>query len=75
MYRRDLETKVTAVQADDAPDVVRISGVNPDWADYLMDLSDIAEGSKTIESMTVRNEEELFMQFRRSYRLVGMFCE
>src|SRR5699024_11972843 len=40
----DLQTKITtAVQADDAPDVARTSGVNPDWAEYLMDLSDIAE--------------------------------
>lgn len=70
----DLETKVTtAVQADDAPDVVRISGVNPDWADYLMDLSDIAEGSKTIESMTVRNEEGIVHAVPTDLTAVGMF--
>src|SRR5699024_2028757 len=69
----DLETKVTtAVQADDAPDVVRISGVNPDWADYLMDLSDIAEGSRPIESMTVRNEEGIVHAVPTGLTAVGM---
>lgn len=70
----DLETKITtAVQADDAPDVARTSGVNPDWADYLMDLSDISEASKTIESMTVRNEEGIVQAIPTDLTAVGMF--
>jgi alpha-1,4-digalacturonate transport system substrate-binding protein len=70
----DLETKITtAVQADDAPDVARTSGVNPDWADYLMDLSDISETAKTIESMTVRNEEGIVQAIPTDLTAVGMF--
>jgi len=70
----DLETKITtAVQADDAPDVARISGVNPDWSDYLMDLSDIAEESKTIETMTVKNENETVQAIPTDLTAVGMF--
>lgn len=70
----DLETKITtAVQADDGPDVARTSGVNPDWADYLMDLSDILETTKTIESMTVRNEEGIVQAIPTDLTAVGMF--
>ena len=51
----DLTTKISkAVQSNDAPDVARVSGVAPDWADYLVDLSEVATESKTIESMTIK---------------------
>lgn len=70
----DLQTKITsAVQANDAPDVARTSSFNPDWADYLMDLSDIAENSKTIASMTVRNDEGIVQAVPTDLTAVGMF--
>ena len=70
----DLETKITtAVQADDAPDVARTSGVNPDWAEYLMDLSEVAENAKTVESMTVKNEEGIVQAIPTDLTAVGMF--
>ena len=70
----DLQTKITtAVQADDAPDVARTSGVNPDWTEYLMDLSDVAEKSGMIESRTVRNEEGIVQALRTDLTAVGMF--
>ncbi|HLR92764.1 MAG TPA: sugar ABC transporter substrate-binding protein [Atopostipes sp.] len=70
----DLQTKITsAVQADDAPDVARTSGVNPDWAEYLMDLSDIAESANTLDSMTVRNEEGVVQAIPTDLTAVGMF--
>ncbi len=56
----DLLTKITkAVQADDAPEVVRVSTVQPDWNDHLMDLSDIASEAKTLESMTIKDEADV----------------
>lgn len=70
----DLQTKITtAVQADDAPDVARTSGVNPDWTEYLMDLSDVAENSGIMESRTVRNEEGIAQALRTDLTAVGMF--
>lgn len=70
----DLTTKIsTAVQSDDAPDVARVSGVVPDWADYLMDLSDIAESAKTIDSMTIRDEEDIVKAIPTDLTAVGMF--
>ena len=69
-----LQTKITtAVQADDAPDVARTSGVNPDWAEYLMDLSDVAEKSGMMESRTVRNEDGIAQALRTDLTAVGMF--
>lgn len=70
----DLITKIsTAVQSDDAPDVARVSGVVPDWADYLMDLSDIADSAKTIESVTIKNEEDIVKAIPTDITAVGMF--
>lgn len=70
----DLTTKIsTAVQSDDAPDVARVSGVVPDWADYLMDLSEIAESAKTLESMTIKNEEGVVKAVPTDITAVGMF--
>ncbi|MGP6139899.1 ABC transporter substrate-binding protein [Jeotgalibaca sp. A127] len=70
----DLTTKIsTAVQSDDAPDVARVSGVVPDWADYLMDLSDVAESAKTIESITIKNEEGVVKAIPTDITAVGMF--
>ena len=67
----DLITKIpTAVQSDDAPDVARVSGVVPDWADYLMDLSDSA---KTIESVAIKNEEDIVKAIPTDITAVGMF--
>src|SRR5699024_9653278 len=57
----------------DAPDVARTSGVNPDWAGYLMDLSEISETSNTIDSMTVRNEEGIVQAIPTDLTAVGMF--
>lgn len=70
----DLTTKIsTAVQSNDAPDVARVSGVVPDWSEYLMDLSDVAEESKTIESMTIRDEEGNVKALPTDVTAVGMF--
>lgn len=70
----DLTTKIsTAVQSDDAPDVARVSGVVPDWAEYLMDLSSVAEEANTIESMTIKNEEGIVKALPTDITAVGMF--
>ena len=70
----DLETKITkAVQSNDAPDVARVAGVVPDWADYLVDLTDVANGSKTLESMTIKDEKDIVKALPTDVTAVGMF--
>lgn len=70
----DLNTKITsAVQADDAPDVARVSGVVPDWSDYLIDLTEIAESSNTLDSMTIRDENDVVKAIPTDITAVGMF--
>jgi len=70
----DLLTKITkAVQADDAPEVVRVSTVQPDWNDYLMDLSDIASEAKTLESMTIKDEADVVKALPSDVTATGLF--
>ena len=70
----DLLTKITkAVQADDAPAVVRVSTVQPDWNDYLMDLSDIASEAKTLESMTIKDEADVVKALPSDVTATGLF--
>lgn len=70
----DLNTKVsTAVQSNDAPEVVRVSGVEPDWGDYLLDLTEIAEDANTLESMTIRDENDIVRALPTDVTAVGMF--
>lgn len=69
----DLTTKISkAVQSNDAPDVARVSGVAPDWADYLVDLTEVATESKTIESMTIK-EGDVAKALPTDVTAVGMF--
>ncbi|MCD5003681.1 sugar ABC transporter substrate-binding protein [Enterococcus saccharolyticus] len=70
----DLGTKISkAVQADDAPEVVRVSGIEPDWGSYLMDLSDVAKQAKTLESMTIKDEEDIVRGLPTDVTAVGLF--
>ena len=70
----DLNTKISkAVQSDDAPEVVRVSGVEPDWGDYLLDLTEIAESANTLESMTIRDENDIVRALPTDVTAVGMF--
>ena len=70
----DLLTKITkAVQADDAPEVVRVSTVQPDWNDYLMDLSDIASEANTLESMTIKDEADVVKALPSDVTATGLF--
>ncbi len=70
----DLLTKITkAVQADDAPEVVRVSTVLPDWNDYLIDLTAVAEDANTLESMTIKNEEDVVKALPSDVTATGLF--
>lgn len=70
----DLDTKISkAVQSNDAPDVARVAGVIPDWSDYLIDLTDVAEKAGTIEAMTIRDEEDVVKALPTDITAVGMF--
>ena len=70
----DMETKITkAVQSDDAPDVARVSGILPDWGDYLVDLTDIANKGKTLESMTIKDDDGKVRALPTDVTAVGMF--
>ena len=70
----DLETKITkAVQSNDAPDVARVAGVVPDWSDSLTDLSDVAESAKTLDSMTIKDSDDVVKALPTDVTAVGMF--
>lgn len=70
----DLETKITkAVQSNDAPDVARVAGVVPDWSDSLTDLSDVAELAKTLDSMTIKDSDDVVKALPTDVTAVGMF--
>ncbi|WP_261805872.1 ABC transporter substrate-binding protein [Lapidilactobacillus luobeiensis] len=70
----DLTTKVTkAVQSNDAPDVARVSGVQPDWADYLVDLTSVAKSAGTLDSMTIRDKNDKVKALPTDVTAVGMF--
>lgn len=70
----DMETKISkAVQSDDAPDVARVAGVLPDWGDYLVDLTDIAKKGKTLDSMTIKDEDDKVRALPTDITAVGMF--
>lgn len=70
----DLTTKITtAVQSDDAPDVARVSGVVPDWSEFLMDLTDVSEEAQTLETMTIEDENGVVKAVPTDVTAVGMF--
>lgn len=70
----DIITKIsTAVQADEAPDLARVSGIESEWADHLVDLTEVAEKAGTIESMTVKDEDGKVKAIPTDVTAVGMF--
>lgn len=70
----DLKTKISkAVQANDAPDIARVSGVSPDWASTLQDLTSISESANTIKSLNVADEEGVVKALPTDVTAVGMF--
>lgn len=70
----DMNTKISkAVQSNDAPDVARVSGVVPDWSDYLMDLTEVAKNANTIDAMTIRDEKDVVKALPTDITAVGMF--
>lgn len=70
----DLDTKISkAVQSNDAPDVARVSGVVPDWSEYLLDLTSVADDAKTLEAMTIKDEDGIVKALPTDVTAVGMF--
>lgn len=70
----DLETKISkAVQSDDAPDVARVAGVSPEWGNALMDLSEASKIGKTLDSMTIKDDEGVVRALPTDVTAVGMF--
>lgn len=70
----DLGTKLSnASKANDLPDVVRVSQIDPLWKGRLQDLSDIAESQNVMDSLIVKDEDSAVLTIPSDLTAVGLF--